>query len=279
MIAEDKTRIENEEIQAKLDSYLLEPNHYNWQQILAILDKLEQEDLQSALNYLKPHIGKWPNELKTYPEKDWMLISQWTPDNFVFQICASLELCFFEDSDAIELSKSGSLSELKILKLFFNELTDEGVTAIAQSETLKGLETLNIRENEFGTEGALAIAKSVTLENLSQLNIGGNVIGDEGTKAIVNSYTLRNLTSLGLAGCDLKTEGALAIAESQTLTKLKELNLRNNRIGFEGAEALAKSSNLSAVESLCLVDCLDEGYIDVLKNAFPSTVNVVWNDE
>ena len=83
----------------------------------------------------------------------------------------------------IVLAQSPSLSQLKVLRLSYNQFGDEGAKALGESTTLIGLTHLYVGRNYFGEEGGKAIYETKTLKSLKTLMIQEGV---ETTPDLVN---------------------------------------------------------------------------------------------
>ncbi len=144
----------------------------------------------------------------------------------------------------------GSLTNLVKLNLSRNNISDEGIEALAKSGNVKNLTNLDLSDNNIGPEGAKALADG-SLTNLVELDLSENNISDEGIEALAKGESLKNLTSLHLNCNSIGNKGAKALAKSEKLKNLTDLNLDTNGIGSEGAKALA-SGSLTSLTKLCL---------------------------
>lgn len=84
------------------------------------------------------------------------------------------------------ISNSENSRNLKRLELEGNELTTEGIEAMAMSPNLTNIEHLNIKQNDIKDLGAQYIAVGL-MRKLTFLNINQNCIGDNGYKALSES--------------------------------------------------------------------------------------------
>ena len=96
---------------------------------------------------------------------------------------------------------------LTALDLSFNDLKDEGVSAVCeaiQSNKETKLASLYFRGNGIGPVGANAVAAMVAVTGaLTKLSLAWNELGEEGTKAICEALKQnKTLKELDLSGCD-----------------------------------------------------------------------------
>lgn len=162
--------------------------------------------------------------------------------------------CGIGDLGARMLSGSRALPELTWLNVTDNQLTHEGVEALAHSVQLApSLRGFLLSGNPIGDKGARVLA-SATMPCLEKLYLGGCGLTDKGVKALVRSPVLAQVRELSLASNQLSSEGAKAIATSEYLRHLTHLDLGGNQIGNEGAKAIARSKHLRGLRELELND-------------------------
>ncbi|WP_341748356.1 hypothetical protein [Candidatus Tisiphia endosymbiont of Dascillus cervinus] len=164
-----------------------------------------------------------------------------------------------EGSTAI-LTYSG-LSNLKVLNLSFNAITDQTMEDIKEyydnDDGLNGLQEFYIGANSITAKGVRDLVNTddcfKNLHTLSFDNAGceDEFIGDEGVKAIVNSEGFPNLTNLSFAAQEITDTGAEYIAKSKNLKNLKVLDIQDNNIHDEGMRDIITSKNLPKLKKLC----------------------------
>jgi uncharacterized protein (TIGR02996 family) len=89
---------------------------------------------------------------------------------------------------------AGALSGCRSWALTENDVTDEGLAAIAKSKALGSLETLFVTASNITDEGAVALSKSPALKSLSRLGVARNdELTSEGLRAIARSKKLKRL--------------------------------------------------------------------------------------
>jgi len=102
--------------------------------------------------------------------------------------------------------------DLKILRLYSNELNDDHLTILARAiSKCRKLKELNLNVNNFGDEGCVALSNCLP-SSLEELHLHWNNIGDKGCMAISSSKA----------------------------KKVSVLDLRNNKIGQDGCAVLLK---------------------------------------
>src|SRR5262245_29546355 len=156
--------------------------------------------------------------------------------------------------------------QLRVLDLYHNLISDEGIVALAKSPAAANLRILKLGDNSFGKTALLTALASrfpnlttldlnstperkpkpadmgrfahvLSLPRLKHLDLSGWPLGDAGAKALAANPHLANLTRLSLSRCGIGTRGADALIRSEWLQNLVELNLDDNRIAK--ADALA----------------------------------------
>jgi Leucine-rich repeat (LRR) protein len=131
------------------------------------------------------------------------------------------------------------LINLKLLELESNELTDEGVAALATSK-MNQLEELLLSYNQIGDAAVKALAAWPGLARVTKLNLRQNKITAAGIKALAASPYLRALKSLDLSENDVGVAGAQALAGSQVLENLETLWIQEAKLTSQGEIALRK---------------------------------------
>src|SRR5262245_36283067 len=93
------------------------------------------------------------------------------------------------------LLASPYLTGLRLLRLSFNQVGDEGAELVAACPRLAGLLSLKMSFCSVGDAGVKALASSPHLTNLRVLKLwgdrGSRALGDEGAKAIAASPNFR----------------------------------------------------------------------------------------
>jgi uncharacterized protein (TIGR02996 family) len=101
---------------------------------------------------------------------------------------------------------------------------------------------LYLARNELTDEGVIALAKARGLSALRMLCLGGNEISDEGVTALAGAKGLGNLVTLELNATGVTDEGLEAIAKSRALRSLKRVNLTQaHEVSSEGLARLRKA--------------------------------------
>jgi uncharacterized protein (TIGR02996 family) len=139
-----------------------------------------------------------------------------------------------------------SLTSLEVLALTGMNLGDEAITVFA-SETHPALQRLYLARNELTDEGLAALAGSSGLAALRVLCLGGNEISDEGVAALAAAKHLANLTILELNRTGVSDEGAEALARSKTLRSLKKVDLSRSEVSRALIDRLRKQGKLVIV--------------------------------
>jgi|EP00900_Chrysochromulina_parva_P003819 hypothetical protein len=159
---------------------------------------------------------------------------------------------------ASDLSHAVVTGVLTALDLSFNDLKDEGVSAVCEaikSNKETKLASLNVKKNGICSIGAIAIAAMVAVTGgLTSLNLSYNQLcglddHGRGTHTAVGITAIADalrvnggLTALNLSSNRLLDEGVSAVCEaiqSNKETKLSSLNFKDNGIGPVGAKSVA----------------------------------------
>lgn len=169
---------------------------------------------------------------------------------------------------AISIAQAPMLVNLQTLILAFNQIDDEGLTAIATSPYLSqgttNLTKLDLAGNKFGSVGIKSLFSSPIISTLEWLDVCGNNIGKDGIDAMVTAITTCNitdmtkttplkLTSLALGDCQLCGDAAKSLASiASLLTGLEYLDLSANEIDLKGIKALVESNLFTKLTTLLL---------------------------
>jgi hypothetical protein len=165
------------------------------------------------------------------------------------------------------IATSPYLSNLVSLDLSGNQITAEGIAALAASTTLTNLTRLNVSHNpldnqlvaqlfsppsvlgkklqsiNLGSANITVSALQVLLQaspHLSELVLDGNhQLGPAGAALVATN--MPNLVKLNLSGCSIENEGYTTLATSTTLPNLCELSLLANRVDDRFIIALINS--------------------------------------
>src|SRR5262249_17922888 len=158
-----------------------------------------------------------------------------------------LQAPLLERLSAVHLGESGpageglerfvnlpSLSNLRVLLAYLNELGEDSFRAIGEAESLACLEVLDLWGNDCGAAGAEALAASTVLRNLHALKLSHNQMGDAGLRALAGSAILDSVRDLDLGGNGLTATGVRVLAKSRHLGSLTHLYLGFNAIATAG---------------------------------------------
>lgn len=138
-------------------------------------------------------------------------------------------------------SSVAHLRSLEVLCLSGMSLGDAAVEIFAAG-TYPALQRLYLARNELSDEGLTALAKARGLGNVRTLCLGGNEISDEGVVALAGAKGLGNLVTLELNATQVTDEGLEAIAKSRALKSLKKVNVQQaGEVSAEGVARLRKA--------------------------------------
>jgi uncharacterized protein (TIGR02996 family) len=137
------------------------------------------------------------------------------------------------------LAGSPHLGRLRALRLYNNNLGDEGVRALAGAPWLGGLLVLDLGNNGLSAAGVAALGGTPQPFRPEFMALGRNAVGDAGLRALAASPVLARVKRLLLPNSEVGPLGAGALARSPHLDCLQYLDLDNNPLGDAGALALA----------------------------------------
>ncbi len=290
------------EISEKMRDVLFgEPSKENLSNILNLISvakEISPESRQISIQYAVDHLKSWPDELRLCDgdsEPSWENIFINGKDADLAVLFRNLNLrrknLFYKDkirhifsSEEIRnikilslegvnlnvkimkelryLTESTKLSQLEVLNVSNNELTEIGANELVKSASFPDLKELNLASSflmgfQSAKEelGRTEVVKNkgkhilrdvlVRFERLQSLDLGGNYIGEGLIQMAVESGQVYRLQKLNLDYSNLGPLDVDLLAKSKSFSNLRELSLRHNDIGIAGAESLAKSEILS----------------------------------
>ena len=153
----------------------------------------------------------------------------------------------FTNSDLAQLE---GLKELRSLRVFETDITDEGIRSLEQ---LERLEVVDLRNNHV-TDAGLAILGKAT--KLKKLLLDGTKVTDEG---LAHLKELHNLEVLFLSYTSVGDSG---LEHLSGLARLKELHLSGTKITDEGLVHIKGLRNLNDL-LLTNTDLTDAGLVHI----------------
>ncbi|XP_062395998.1 NACHT, LRR and PYD domains-containing protein 12-like [Sardina pilchardus] len=162
--------------------------------------------------------------------------------------CVRAKLCACElDQDTCDIlvrSMEMPLSQLKILDLSYNPLTDAGVEKVLQPLLSKkcDLETLRLCACHITKMSCATLAEVLQQSSLRELDLSGNLLGDEGVKLLCTGLMSPHcrLNTLGLNDCNLYKGSCEALAPVLwSFSELKDLDLSDNDLPNAGLRRLS----------------------------------------
>ena len=147
-------------------------------------------------------------------------------------------------SSAIAILQSlSTISTLKLLNLYNNQLTEEAGEALASLILHNtGLKELHLSGNNLG-EGMLIVAKALEhISSLRSLDMGNNNISKEVADKLALAISANeNLEEIRLYNSKLSSSATVVLQSLGTISTLKYLNINDNQITEEAGEALASA--------------------------------------
>ena len=162
-----------------------------------------------------------------------------------------LGINFLTDAGILEISRFPiTLSNLKVLSLSDNRITDAAGSELVKSENFPQLDFLDLGWNEIGNGTAKALGETQTLPNLKKLDLERGYINHEGIVEFVKGTLAGGLEEINLSSNKLDNEAAKTLASASCFSALKILRLSHNLIADEGARAIGESTSLSGLTHL-----------------------------
>lgn len=182
------------------------------------------------------------------------LISTKTPVTyFFFQIDLSQRGLRPSDARLVKLALLQN-SKLSVLKLGYNNLSDEGIITLASGISAHGsLTSLDIGFNNVGNEGCCALASAIARAAgnggaLHTLYLAGNCITEEGAFALSNMYDQGvGVRRLNVTGNKFGPDGIHALV-SAMINHQEKVIKRNH----SGSNNLPQSNEIEGIEELFL---------------------------
>ena len=182
------------------------------------------------------------------------------------QIFSSPNFHFLEKLDLnfnqIEIPfAENKLTNLQFLSIKSNKITSEGCQAIFQNESLKNLRKLYLQNNNI--EIPVKSSSHQTMQNLYKVNLVGNKISSEGCQNLLRMDFLEKLEIISLSRN--KIEYPIDKSSLCNLKHLRRLNLSFNPLKFEGIAPIFYCPGLKNLETIKIMECELEEFIDVSK--------------
>jgi len=162
--------------------------------------------------------------------------------------------CELDDKAAKAIAKN--MPELRSLDVALNQITGDGVAAIAASKTLRNLRSLDLSSCDAPDGKAMAeLINSPNLQNLTVLRLDGNNIRNLHAKTLARPGRGPGLRVLDLGGVRMNGAAAEALAKCDALRGLWFFALQPDTT----PEALARFFQHAAFERLTYLDLSTAG--------------------
>ncbi len=136
------------------------------------------------------------------------------------------------------LAEAPDLAAIRKLNLAGCRLGDDGVAALLASPHLACTQ-LTLRENDISDEGVEALAGALALAPCRALFLARNVLGDEAVAALAGSAHLAGLEQLGIGGNESITdEGMAPLLAPGVFPRMRRLELEMLALDDETRDAL-----------------------------------------
>jgi len=157
-----------------------------------------------------------------------------------------LNICLFTILyiGAICISKVLKACSLQVLSLSYNNIGDDGITAIVGALNASQINELDVSGCGITLAGAKSLAVGLKLNNsVKKLVLAFNDIGDDGIIAITGALNSSQINEFDVSGCGITLVGARSL--STTLlwnNSIKKLSVEDNPISVEGACLMLQSA-------------------------------------
>jgi uncharacterized protein (TIGR02996 family) len=111
-------------------------------------------------------------------------------------------------ADMASLANSAQLGRLRTLRLYRNNLGDEGTYALTTAVWLPGLVSLDLTDNGLSAAGLRALANCSRLNNLRVLRLDRNTFEDDAVSLLLDAPWLEQLTHLSLGETGISPDEA-----------------------------------------------------------------------
>lgn len=175
-----------------------------------------------------------------------------------------------------EFFASSNLANLTELEMMKNEVSFEGLRALAQSPYVTALQKLNLESNgDIKDRGAQILATSLHLR-LRHLNFTNCGVKADGVRALAQSPVVGNLQCYKHQYNDFGTDSALALCQDTFIRQLQEIHLFQNTIGDQGLKAFASTAGFASLTFLDIWNnnIGDEGLIALATSQYVTQLRV-----
>jgi len=156
------------------------------------------------------------------------------------------------------LARTARLSQLRVLDLSGNDLSDAAVRMLTDSSVLRRLDRLVLHHNPIGDMGFHWLLQNESWFRLLRgdrtLNLEDCSISVPGISELAQSPRLASIETLELSGNLLSDRGVAELARSPHCKRLRHLHLHKNRLTDQAAIALADAPWLAQLETLDLAE-------------------------
>lgn len=242
-----------------------EPGRHSWLALCATLDRCPPHSLGVAVDYLRPSLDVWANQLA---QRDPSLLLQLTPplawieawlqqrQTELLRLTLALELSqsICDTPQAASLLLDPRIERLHALSLGGHRCTHAFFEALEQAPWLGSLRYLGCRRCNMPSEVGVALAElGRQIPRLRALDLDQNLLEDRAVETLASVTAWGRLSSLNLRNNQAGPRGASALARAPHLASLRHLDLSLNHLGDDGTLALEDAHWLPCLSSLSLV--------------------------
>lgn len=256
-----------------------------WSRLCEVLDTFDPNELDAMVfPYIDGHVRRWDDAVCVAP-KEWVIRTLAGEELPFWSIVRKVDLSYLYldaedvlrllasprlsavtlldlDSNRIGLrgaeviANATSLSNIRELRLSFNQLTVAGLVHLISAANMHELRVLDLEANGLGlTRGVPSLVDAPWSRTLTKLNLSKNKIGQRTFDALLSNLDAPNLEHL-ILDHNPATGHALEILchrhEDGALPRLRALELRDCSLGEDALGRLFSSSLVTQIERLDL---------------------------
>ncbi len=164
------------------------------------------------------------------------------------------------DAEARIIANHPATEQLRLLSLTHNQITDQGIEALARSTSLS-LRHLSLAENPITEAGIYHLIKhpSIGTHTLQSLDLRGCALSRQTVLDLRNAPRLRDIQRLRINKIHsrqrtLTLDQVIEAVDSPGFQEVEELEFNTNKLGDEGLGILTRSPILGHIRALSIVN-------------------------
>lgn len=227
------------------------PNQESWRDLVDVMERWSKESPDTfhehALPYAREHATKWPDRMRTLPER-WLrrLRARRDYEPWWGEVARAVQLHDLPNREFVKgvikgVAHSPLMHSMTVLELPGGYMRNLAVWSLARSPYLHNLRELDLSYNGLSIWGVNALLKAPSMGRLGRLVLNGNGFGVREAAAMASGLDWAHLTELELSHNRLDASAIVALSRGAIAGKLERLELERNMCGDEGASALGRS--------------------------------------